>query len=150
MIRRARLAMGLTQRELGERMRMPQSTVSRIETGDAVPEPAVLAQLAAVLDMGSLGLRSLLDGLNHDSWRQWVWMSRRPPSEKLLLLALVDGVEGDTTLEQLEDMTGFTIGTLRAAIEGLVREGLIQLTTDARRQGASVVLLTKQTERLAA
>ncbi|MBK5969536.1 MULTISPECIES: helix-turn-helix domain-containing protein [Thiorhodovibrio] len=150
LIRRARQAMGLTQRELGERVGLPQSTMSRIENGDSVLEPAVLAQLAAVLEIGSQGLRTLLDGVSQDSWRQWVWLSRRPPKEKLLLLALIDGVSGEATMQQLEDLTGFTIGTLRAAIEGLAREGLIQLTTDARRQGTSVVLMTQQPERLAA
>ena len=126
LIRRAREASGLTQRELGERVGLPQSTISEIETGDAALDPALLPRIAVELDIQGSALRTLLASGPDDRWRQWIWASRRPPTEKLLLLAVLDGGAGGIAVDDLVACTGLTVGTVRSLADGLAREGVLQ------------------------
>lgn len=50
-LRNARAASGLTQRELGERVGLPQSHVSKIEQGVVDLQLSSLAELARALDL---------------------------------------------------------------------------------------------------
>lgn len=64
LVRLARLKRGLSQRQLAERARVPQSTVARIETHRQQPTVPVLSRLLAAAD---LELRSrLADYDDHD------------------------------------------------------------------------------------
>lgn len=126
LIRRAREASGLTQRELGERVGLPQSAISGIETGAAEFDPALLPRIAVELDIQGNALRTLMASGPDDRWRQWIWASRRPPTEKLLLLAVLDGGAGAITVDDLVACTGLTVGTVRALTDGFVRAGVLR------------------------
>lgn len=65
LIRRARQAKGLSQRELGQRVGLPQSRISQIETGDADLDAGILPQIAAELSIVSLS--KLFAGIELDS-----------------------------------------------------------------------------------
>jgi transcriptional regulator with XRE-family HTH domain len=133
LIRRAREASGLTQRELGERVGLPQSAISGIETGDAELDPALLPRIAIELNIRGSALRTLLASGPDDQWRQWIWSSRRPPTDKLLLLAVLDGGAGGIAMDDLVACTGLTVGTVGAVTDGFVREGLLRRHGDGRR-----------------
>jgi transcriptional regulator with XRE-family HTH domain len=133
LIRRAREASGLTQRELGERVGLPQSTISGIETGDAALDPALLPRIAVELEIRGCALRTLLASGPDDRWRQWIWSSRRPPTEKLLLLAVLDRGAGGIAMDDLVACTGLTVGTVGAVTDAFVREGLLQRHRNGRR-----------------
>ncbi len=51
LLRAARLAQGLTQRELGERIGSPQSYVARLEAGGTDPRMSSLVEVARALDL---------------------------------------------------------------------------------------------------
>lgn len=51
LLRAARLAQGLTQRELGERVGSPQSYVARLEAGGTDPKMSSLVEIARALDL---------------------------------------------------------------------------------------------------
>lgn len=140
LIRRARRAKGLTQRELGEQVGLPQSTISQIETGDIVVDATLLPRIAAALDIGGQALHRLLAATDGRHWREWVWASNRPPNQKLVVLALTDGADGHASLEKLEALTGLNTGTLRAAVEELARLGLVHEARDRLNQSASIVI----------
>ncbi|MBK5969236.1 transcriptional regulator, y4mF family [Thiorhodovibrio litoralis] len=140
LIRRARRAKGLTQRELGEQVGLPQSTISQIETGDILVDLTLLPRIAAVLDIGGQALHRLLEASDGLRWRAWVWASNRPPNQKLVLLALTDGADGQANLAQLEALTGLNTGTLRAAVEELARVGLLHEARDRLKQGEPIII----------
>jgi hypothetical protein len=117
--------MGFTQRELGERVGLPQSAISGIETGDAELDPALL-RIAVELDIQGNALRTLMASGPDDRWRQWIWASRRPPTEKLLLLAVLDADAGAIAVDDLVACTGLTVGTVRALTDGFVRAGVLR------------------------
>lgn len=50
-LRAARLAQGLSQRELGERIGLPQSNIARLESGGADPSLSKILELARALDL---------------------------------------------------------------------------------------------------
>jgi hypothetical protein len=132
LIRRAREAKGFTQRELGLRVGLPQSAISGIETGDTELDTVLLPRFAVELDIQGSALRTLMAGGPDDRWRQWIWASRRPPTEKLVLLAVLDSGDKGTALDDLVACTGLTVGTVRAVVEGFVRDGVLQRYRDAR------------------
>lgn len=51
-IRRRRIACGLTQQELGDRLGLHKTTISHWENGIASPRASMLAELAGVLGIG--------------------------------------------------------------------------------------------------
>ena len=126
LLRRAREASGLTQRELGERVGLPQSAISGIETGDVELDPALLPRIAVELDIQGSALRTLMASGPDDRWRQWIWTSRCPPTDKLVLLAVLDGGAGGIAVDELVACTGLTVGTVRSLADSLVREGVLQ------------------------
>jgi transcriptional regulator with XRE-family HTH domain len=133
LIRRAREASGLTQRELGERVGLPQSSISGIETGDAELDPALLPRVAVELEIQGSALRTLMAGGPDDQWRHWIWACRRPPTEKLVLLAVLDSGDSGIALDDLVACTGLTVGTVRAVVDGVVRDGVLRRCRDGRR-----------------
>lgn len=50
-LRAARLAQGLSQRELGERIGLPQSNIARLESGGTDPSLSKIIELARALDL---------------------------------------------------------------------------------------------------
>lgn len=50
-LRAARLSKGLTQKELGQRVGLPQSHVSKIESGGVDPQLSSLIEMARALEM---------------------------------------------------------------------------------------------------
>ena len=133
LIRRAREARGFTQRELGERVGLPQSAISGIETGDTELDPALLPRFAVELDIQGSALRTLMAGGPDDRWRQWIWACRRSPTEKLVLLAVLDSGDSGIALDDLVACTGLTVGTVRAVVDGFVRDGVLRRCRDGRR-----------------
>ena len=146
LIRRAREAKGLTQRELGERIGLSQSVVSHIETGDADVAPALLPRIAAELEICGTAFYVVLGSARSDQWRSWIWSSRRPPNEKLLLLSLLDGAAGNGALETLTSLTGLNAGTVRSLADGLVQEGLLLRLDDPRTCGEMLVFADQRPE----
>lgn len=126
LIRRARQAKGLSQRELGQRVGLPQSRISQIETGDADLDAEILPQIAAELSIAGQAQQRLLVEFPEQRWRQWVWHSRYSPSEKLVLLALLDSAAEGADFDRLQAATGLTAGTVRALIAALTDEGLLR------------------------
>ena len=103
-------------------------------------DSAVLPRLAAALEIGGQALQRLLETTDGQHWRQWVWASKRSPNQKLVLLALTDGADGQTTMRQLEALSGLNIGTLRAVIDELTRAGLVHEARDRLNAGASIMI----------
>ena len=126
LIRRARQAMGLSQRELGQRVGLPQSRISQIETGDADLDDDCIPRIAAELGIVGQALERLLGEHPAQRWRQWIWRSRRSPSQKLVLLALLDCATQGADVDSLQAATGLTVGTVRALVAELTEEGLLR------------------------
>jgi len=132
LIGRAREVKGLTQRELGARVGLSQSAVSRLENGHPMISPELLARIGTVLDLPGDALCALLVGADPPQWRQWVWASRCKPTEKLLLLALLDRPDARSALDELAACTGLGAGTVRSLTAELIRGGLLRRETDHR------------------
>lgn len=141
LLRQARVAKGLTQCEVGKRLGVSQTWLSRIENGSAPMKPVLISRLAAELEIGSQGLALLFSESTEAAWRHWVWWSARPASEKLLLLALIDAEAGRASLEQLSVLTGLTRGTLQATLDALTRDGYARLSPEGHDQPPSVALV---------
>ena len=134
LIRRARQARGLSQQELGALVGLSQPEVSRLESRGLARDPAVLARIAAALEVPGDLLGALLAEGELAQWQRWVWASRRKPYEKLLLLALLECPDARGDLDALMARTGLGPGTARSLLEGLVRDGVVRAQLDPRRR----------------
>jgi transcriptional regulator with XRE-family HTH domain len=137
MIRRARQAKGLTQRELAAMVGTSASRISQLENGCRELDANLAPRLAAVLDIQGRALNTLLGEPDDPGWRQWIWQSRCSPNEKLLLLALHESQEPALNAADLVASTGLPPGTVRALTEALHRRGVLRPVfgpeTEARR-----------------
>jgi len=78
-LKAARQAMGLKQSEVGEKLGLPQSHVSKIEQGGTDPRLSTVSDMARVLDQElvlvprqlSSRVRSLLQGEEKGHERRW-------------------------------------------------------------------------------
>jgi len=148
LIRSARQVKGLTQRELGARVGLPQSEVSRLERGGIARPPDVVARIAAVLDVPADLLCAASASGNERQWRQWLWASRHKPYEKLLLLALLDSPDAESELDALMARTGLGAGTARTMTDSLRREGLLRIKVDRARRRTVIALARRPSDTL--
>jgi transcriptional regulator with XRE-family HTH domain len=148
LIRSARQVKGLTQRELGASVGLPQSEVSRLERRGVARAPDVLARIAAVLDVPTDLLCAASASGNERQWRQWLWASRHKPYEKLLLLALLDSPDAESELDALMARTGLGAGTARSMTESLRRQGLLRIEVDRARRRTIIALARRPSDTL--
>lgn len=131
-VRRARQARGLTQRELGQRVGVSPATISHLENGRKSLDPRLAERLANALELQGQALQQLLNTDDNTQWRNWIWRSRCPPNEKLLLLALLDRSAQAADTDGLVEQTGLPAGTVRALTEALHRRGMLRRVFDTQ------------------
>jgi transcriptional regulator with XRE-family HTH domain len=122
---RIRKERGITQQQVGDTLRVSQSTISRIERGCTVPPSGILPQMAAALQIEGQELADLLDSDGIGSWRAWTWQARLSPGEKLILLALLEHTAQPASIDQVASLTGLSSATVRKRSLRLEKLGVL-------------------------
>jgi transcriptional regulator with XRE-family HTH domain len=96
LIRSARLAHGLTQVDLANKLGVSQGTISRIENGDKYPTGDLAQQLARVLDINLFEIFDLAVDLADDVERAIVKSDLSPEKQDVVLAVYGLAAERDS------------------------------------------------------